>query len=118
MSNQSWEEFGKLPMEKVRDEAIEQWDMIIDGRMKGKTAERAHRDLQILSPEGRDVLTRLVPAIVDTTLHHLMWTIEQHEEVSLRMADGPELRTISDGLAGDLNLWRERFSKLRFYAGP
>jgi len=67
------------------------------------------------SDEQREILHRLVPAIVDTVLHHLMWTLEEHEEVSLRMGDGPDLRTISDGLTGDLEGWKESYTKRRVY---
>lgn len=118
MGPPSWDAFGKLLMERVRDKAIEEWNSLIEGRMKGDTAKRIHEDLQAFSVEQRKVLQELIPEIVDATLHHLMWTIEQREEVSLRMAGGPELRTVSDGLAGDLEIWKERYSQQRSYGEP
>jgi len=109
------DEFGRLLMTKVRDKAIDEWDAMIDGRMKGDTAKKVGKDLKSFSEEERAILKRLVPEIVDTALHHLMWTLEQHDEVSLRMGTGPELRSISDGLTGDLETWKERYSKQRVY---
>ncbi|HEX5745173.1 MAG TPA: hypothetical protein VFZ09_02955 [Archangium sp.] len=100
-------------MTRVRDESIEQWDGLIAGQLKGNTAARVNELLAGWSDEQRAVLNALVPAIVDTTLHHLLWTIEQEETVSLSMIEGPQLRDVSDGLAGDLIGWKKRYSKQR-----
>jgi hypothetical protein len=113
MSDQSLEEFGKLLMERVRDEAIEQWDSMIAGQLKGQTAQKVSSLIAEQGIEKRDLLRALIPAIVDTTLHHLLWTIEQEQAISVSIGGGGELRDLSDGLPGDLVGWRERYSKCR-----
>ena len=64
--------------------------------------------LQIAFIEG------LLPEIVETVLHHLLWTLEQVEDVniSVHLPNGvvPSLREVSDGLAGELYDWIPRFS--------
>ncbi|MDF2859636.1 MAG: hypothetical protein K0Q87_5487 [Neobacillus sp.] len=59
----------------------------------------------------------VVPKIVDTTLHHLLWTFEQNELIDINVANGDSkqisIKEISDGLAGELYTedgWISRFS--------
>jgi len=110
--------FGKLLMEQVRDESIEDWTYILDGSMKGETAEKFRPELSRLDSGTLALIERLVPEIVDTTLHYLLWTLDQEEsvEIAVKTPAGkvPSLREVSDGLAGDLYDWIPRFSKQRY----
>ena len=98
--------FGALLIECVREKAIQDWTKILDGRMKGETAEHLRPDVSRLEPGELVFIQRLVPMIVDTTLHHLLWTLEQEPSVDIAVrtqrAVVPSLRDISDGLAGEL----------------
>jgi hypothetical protein len=112
------DKFGQLLMKRVRDQTIFEWDMIIDGRAKGVTAKHVHEMLSSFDAQQLEVLHRLVPDIVDTTLHHLLWTLEQEKsvDVAVHTAEGvvPSLREVSDGLAGELYDWIPRFSQQRY----
>ncbi|MGA3282913.1 MAG: epimerase [Verrucomicrobiota bacterium] len=119
MSNPSLDKFGELLMKRVRDKAIGDWERFISGEMKGATAERVQQQIVSLTPEQRDTLCNLIPLIVDTTLHHLLFTAEQERSLQL-IIDNPgesaahNLRDISDGLSGELygkHGWIARFSK-------
>lgn len=113
-TNEALDQFGKLLIERVREKAILDWTKILDGRMKGETAERLRPDLSRLSPSELALVGRLVPQIVDTALHHLLWALEQDEsvEIVVKTPTGavPSLREASDGLAGELYDWISRFS--------
>jgi len=118
MSNAALDVFGKVLMTKVRDEAISDWRMIADGRMKGDLAAKARALLSTLSDEQRSAFVSLIPAVVDTVLHHLLWTLEQEDNLRIGVKSGihdvPDLRAISDGLAGELpsaDGWIVRFSR-------
>ena len=105
------EKLAKLIIERVRDESIEQWLGNIDGKMKGATAKKVRALIKDWPPRERAVLNRLIPAIVDTVLHNLMWTIEQDPGIRLSYGNGPQLRDVGDGLPGDLVSWREKYSQ-------
>jgi hypothetical protein len=109
--------FGELLIRRVREKAILDWTKILDGRMKGETAERLRPELSRLDPGELALIERLVPQIVDTALHHLLWTLEQEESVDIAVKTSagvvPSLREVSDGLAGELYEWIPRFSKER-----
>lgn len=118
MSNQALDQFGRLLMMKVRDEAISDWKMIVDGRMKGEESEQIRTALRSFTIEQRSVFLSLVPEVVDTVLHHLLFTLEQSEDVKIRVTsdgiDVPDLKDLSDGLAGELYSdegWIARFSR-------
>ena len=118
MSQAALDAFGRLLMAKVRDEAISDWRMIVEGQMKGELSVKVREKLTVFSETQRDVFLSLLPEIVDTVLHHLLWTLEQAEDVDVAVrADGVSVRSIrdaSDGLAGELYSdegWIARFSK-------
>ena|SRR5438105_14089527 len=118
MSQAALDLFGRLLMTKVRDEAISDWKMIVDGRMKGDKAAKVRRGLDRFTEEQRKIFLSLVPSVVDTVLHHLLGMFEQEDEVRLCVvADDvnvPNLSNVSDGLAGELYSdegWIARFSK-------
>lgn len=110
--------FGQFLMARVRDQAISDWERILSGQMKGRQAERVRIELGRLSDEDRSVLSRLLPQIVDTTLHHLLWAVEEDQHVRIVVDDGAggsaSVAAESDGLPGELygeRGWVARFSK-------
>src|SRR5689334_20472734 len=96
--------FGALLIRRVRDEAICDWDMVLDGRFNDDESRRVREAVASFSPEQLSVLRRLVPKIVDTALHHLLWTLDQSEWVDVVVRSDGEadvsVRDASDGLAG------------------
>ena len=105
------EQFGKLLIQRVRDEAIEDWAHRVDGTSKGLSTKKVQRALRGWTHSERETLKSLVPGIVDSVLHHLMWTVEQESSIRLSMKDGAQLRDLSDGLPVDLLNWRDKFAK-------
>jgi hypothetical protein len=106
--------FGEIIMKKVRDEAINQWEMTIQGKMKSEESQNIHN---LISSSGQsELINDLVPKIVDTTIHHLLWALEQVEAIDVSIYSGNilvSIKEISDGLAGELYTedgWINRFS--------
>jgi hypothetical protein len=114
-AKEALDRFGELLIKRVRDKAILDWRKILDGRMKGETAERLRPEISRLGPGELALIERLVPQIVDTALHHLLWTLEQEESIGIAVQTPagavPSLREVSDGLAGELDRWIVRFGK-------
>src|SRR6266571_1499912 len=74
------DEFGKILMEKVRDEAIDDWNRIVSGKFKDARSRAIQERVSKMGPQAEALVRDLVPQIVDTTLHHLLWTLEQKQE--------------------------------------
>ena len=112
--------FGKLLMSGVRDKTITSWDIIINGKMKGITAQQVREKISGFSEEQIEVLKWLIPKITDSCLHNLLTTIEQNDELKVTIYDGQtntDIKQISDGLEGELYTedgWITRFSKERY----
>jgi len=120
MSDNCLDKFGELLMTHVRDKTIEDWDKIIDGRMKGLSAERVRKELIETGVDHSIILRKVIPRIVDTTLHHLLWTLEQESALNLSIETESDsfsnVCDASDGLSGELygkRGWIARFSKER-----
>src|SRR5262245_49878031 len=108
---------GKLLMVRIRDKAINDWNMILDGSMKGALTETVRKEIAGAN-STTEALECIVPRVVDSVLHHLLWTLEQEEWINVSVeVDGEttsSIREISDGLAGELYTedgWIARFSQ-------
>jgi len=115
MQKSALTEFGRVVMERVRDQAIKDGEMLIDGQWKDPRCIALSKALGNLTPEQRDVLLQLVTSCVDATLHHFLWMLDQEEwiDVAVRTEDETvaSLREVSDGLVGDKVTWIDKFSK-------
>jgi len=108
------DEFGKRLMEKVRDEVVSDWEMILSGAMKGERAERIRATLE----SNPQAIQAALPDVVDSVLHRLLSWFEADQEFELCAKEAGELKPMteeSDGLAGELygsRGWISRFSKV------
>lgn len=117
--------FGREIIEEARDWPIQQLDRIVDGNAVAPGDVVIQEEVARLGPEARDLIKRLIPEIVDLTLHHVMFMFEHPTHhgirISVTLPSGEtcaDLEAISDGLAGDLLYWREAFSKQRYKTFP
>ncbi len=109
--------FGEYLIKRVRDEAIDDWERISSGKMKDKESQEIFQVLKSFNAEQLEFITNLFPKVIDTTLHHLLWSLEQEEiNVIIQSGENEELiniREVSDGLAGELYTedgWISRYS--------
>lgn len=108
--------FGEVLMNRIRDEAIDDWERIFQGKMKDNESKKILDALESFNPVQVKFIIDLFPKIVDTTLHHFLWTLEQEDiNVIVKLEDNKSLniREISDGLIGELyneDGWISRFS--------
>jgi hypothetical protein len=106
-------------MTRVRDEAIADWDMIVAGAMKDAHSQSVAATIQRFPADAQRLIVSLIPRIVDTTVHHLLWALDQEEgSIQVHVDDGTgrfvKLNEQSDGLPGELYDWLPRFSRQRF----
>jgi hypothetical protein len=106
---------GRWMIGNVRERALADLSNIIEGRAKGVAGREFSS--RFASPDGdlRVKLHWLAGQVVDTLLHHLMSAIEESDDMvfGIRDAEGQiqELKEWSDGLAGDLLGWIDKFAK-------
>ncbi|MGG6313995.1 epimerase [Paenibacillus macerans] len=110
--------FGEYLIKKVRYEAIDSWERKSKGKMKDTESQEIFQVLlQSFTLEQRTFIENLFPKIVDTTLHHLLWSLEEEKNidviVELDNSVRINIREASDGLAGELYTedgWISRYS--------
>lgn len=115
MASEMVDEFGRRLIQMVRDQTIEDWRMIVDGKMKGERAERLR---SMIGDGDASRINELVPEIVDSALHHLLVWLEEDTNFHISAVIGDkkvsDLADESDGFAGELYTdrgWVVRFSK-------
>jgi hypothetical protein len=103
MSRQILDELGQRLMRELRDETISDWQMILNGQMKG---ERANRIREVTNDLNRESLESAIPEVVDSVIHHLLRWLEEDEEFRLSANVGVDsvssVADESDGLSGEL----------------
>ena len=121
MNQKTLDLFGRILIQRIRDEAIEEWYDILNGKKKGVTAKKIQKLLTSFDEEQLDVLRQIIPEIVDTTLHYLLWTLEQENSINVFVEINGEMnsniRDVSDGLAGELyseDGWIAKYSKYKY----
>lgn len=115
------EDFGKLLMLRVRDDAIWRCDSLVNGHLKGELAEKVRQELGPLTEKELEKIHKLIPEIVDSVIHRFLFMIEDTRNLRLlyRLDETSEFTDLgeeSDGLAGELYAsdgWIARFSKAR-----
>jgi len=120
MSDKVLDKFGEVLIQSVRDRTISNCDKILNGQMKGITAQQVMEKLDGFSEEQKETLKWIVPKFVDIGLHNFLAMIEENENIRVEVVINGEVgnvRELSDGLAGELYTedgWISRFSKERF----
>jgi hypothetical protein len=118
MAHEALDSFGEILMKRVRDQAIQDWDAKITGYAKGVAADRVLEMLRTFDTAQLSTLHQLIPDIVDTTLGHLLLTLEQENSIGVSVNTGHQvvsnLREVSDGLEGELYDWIPKFSAQRY----
>jgi len=119
MSDKVLDKFGEVLMQSVRDRTISNCDKILNGQMKGITAQQVIEKLEGFSDEQIETLKWIIPQIVDESLHNFLFMIEECNNINVEVQINNEtgnVRELSDGLAGELYTedgWIFRFSKER-----
>lgn len=108
--------FGKLLMEKVRDDACGFLQRVISGKMIDATSKDLYAQFRSLSQNDSKVLMRFLTVAVDSSIVRFLHFLDVNEIEVVFRDDGGEkydVRAISDGLAGELyseSGWINKFS--------
>ena len=109
--------FGKIFTAKSRDDAYEYLLKVIDGRLKSKEDIELSEEINHLNSNQIEILKKTVLSVLDVSLHHFLWMIEQSDGFDLvAIIEGKSLslKEISDGLCGEPhgeNGWFAKYSK-------
>lgn len=109
-------EFGEVLIEEVRDRTIRLFDKKMQGMMKDEDSQFLFAQVNKLSEEQKLLINKVIPQIVDLSLHNMLCVFEEHDEFQI-IIHGENIVDISDGLSGELYTvdgWIEKFSKQRY----
>lgn len=108
-------EFGQILIQETRDKTITRFEKMVDGSLKSISAKAVQEKFNGFSAEQLEVVEWLIPQIVDSSLHNLLFMIEEHPELEV-IYKGVNVNEESDGLAGELYTedgWIEQFSSIK-----
>lgn len=118
MKQSALDVFGEIFISRVRDHSINQWEMILDGRMKSDAAKNVRKKIKNLHDDSQEVFTDLLPEIIDTAIFSMLVMFESEEGIAVSInrkgVKADSINEISDGLAGELfseNGWIAKYSQ-------
>ncbi len=118
--NELLERFGRLLMERVRDEAIYKFDATVRGDLRSARAKDMTKKLERFDEDDLRLVREIVLRTVDEVLHNVLFFFEESYELDVTCSSegGSPVSLVecSDGLAGELYTedgWIARFSSER-----
>lgn len=107
------EKFGEVYIKEVRDNTMETFEKIFDGRMKGLTAQSIQEKLSEFAERQREKILWFITKAVDQSMHNMLFMMEEHKELQV-IYDMENIVEDSDGLSGELYTddgWIKKYSK-------
>ena len=115
-SEKSLEKFGEFVVKTLRDKAIEQNEMLLDGKLRGKAIQSLQSRVALFSDEQKTTVREMVRDLLDVALHDFMFAVQDAHDRDLGievLVDGQNVAQLSGALHEDAigpEGWVERFS--------
>ena len=116
MDNEKLEKFGELFVKEVRDNTIEMFQKMVNGNLKGLTAQTVQNKLVIFDEQQKDIILWLISKVIDQSMYNMMFLVEEYEEIDITY-EGENINEMSDGLSGELYTedgWIQKFSSKEY----
>jgi hypothetical protein len=111
------DKFGKFMVENLRDRALEQNQMLLNGDLRGQNIQELQSRIASLPAEQRELIARLAKDLIDTAMHDILYAFQDAHDRDLGIevtVDGANVADESGMLNGEhlgSNGWIDRFSK-------
>ena len=111
------DKFGKFLVENLRDKAIEQHVMLLQGQLRGATIQKLQQQVRSLPEEQKQLLRKVVVDVIDTAMHDLLFAFQDSHDRGLGIevsVDGENVAEKSGMLHGEHlgeEGWIEKYSR-------
>jgi hypothetical protein len=108
---------GEMLIRSLRDKSIEQHDMLLAGKLRGKHAQNLQARVAALLPEQRALLREVVVDVLDIALHDVLFAFQDAHDRGLGIeiiVEGRNAVELSGMLQGEPlgpDGWIRKFSK-------
>jgi hypothetical protein len=110
------EKFGEFMISSLRDKALLQNTMLLDGQLRGRAIQFLQKRVQSLPAEQKEIIRQIVIDAVDTALHDLLFAFQDSHDRNLGIevfVEGANVAELSGMLHGEPlgeKGWIKRFS--------
>jgi hypothetical protein len=114
---------GEMLIRSLRDKSIEQHDMLLAGKLRGKHLQNLQARVVALRPEHRALLREVVVDALDVALHDVLFALQDAHDRGLGIevvVEGKNAAELSGMLQGEPlgpDGWISKFSKYPKYEG-
>jgi hypothetical protein len=111
------EKFGQFTIANFRDKALQQHDMLLQGKLKEPAIKELQAKITALPEEQRALIRQIVVDTIDTAMHDFLFAIQDAHDRELGvevLVDGKNIAEVSGMLHGEQlgkGGWIEKYSK-------
>jgi hypothetical protein len=111
------DKFGHFLVENLRDKALEQNEMLLEGKLRGKSVQALQDKVLALRDDQRELLRAVVIDMLDTAMHDLLFALQDAHDRELGievLVDGENVAEQSGMLNGEHigeEGWIRRYSR-------
>lgn len=116
MKEKASSKFGKFVVDSIRNRALEQNQMLLEGKLKGHSIQSIQERVLKLDPEIREIIREIVVDAFNTATHDFLFAVQDAHDRELGIevfVDGLNVAEASGMLHGECvgeDGWIERFS--------
>lgn len=111
------QKFGYFIVSNFRDKAIEQHDMLLQGRLRGQAVQKLQNKISELPEEQKALIRQIVIDVIDTAMHDFLFAVQDAHDRELGieiLVDENNVAETSGMLHGEhlgKDGWIAKFSK-------
>ena len=76
---------GETLINEVRDRTIRGFDMRITAKMWDESSQKLFEQVQKMNNEERQLIEKMIPQIVDLSIHNMLCMVEEHEDIDVQV---------------------------------
>ncbi len=113
------EKFGQFVIKNFRDRAIEQSNMLLEGRLKSPDLQEVQSRIAQLEDNQKELIRETLRDTIDTALHDILFAFQEAYDLDQGievLVDGENVAAVSGMLNGEIfgpENWIEKYSEFK-----
>lgn len=103
--NEPLDKFGSFIVKNLRDQALDDLEMLLRGDWKAPALQELQQKLIVLSDDQKQLLRQVADRIITSAMHDFLFAIQEMSDAGQKFeihVDGENVASLSDGLHGEI----------------
>jgi hypothetical protein len=111
------DKFGSFIVKNLRDQALDDLEMLLRGAWKSSATQDMQRRLGLLTDDQKQLFREVANRVITTGMHEFLFALQEMSDANKGVevqVDGSNIASLSDGLHGEIfseEGWIAKYSK-------